>query len=225
MSVKVVTGFVPLVDHPRSAKEYETLGKRLLHMDIPLICAFQELTETWLYKFLLWNGDNTYTHSISDNPKKNTVGYHVVQHQKFEWLVQAAYRDPADVFVWIDYGIFHVPGVTEQVILDFLAKVEGEKAISIPGCWTRGYRDLTDDTHPNWRFCGGVMIVPKQHLLSFECVSKAAAMQWILDTKNVSWEVNTLARLEETSRLPIWHYHADHNETMFTNYPGSGHGC
>ena len=39
----------------------------------------------------------------------------------------------ADIFVWIDYGIFHVPGVTVRIIEQFLRRVENEQAIAIPG--------------------------------------------------------------------------------------------
>jgi hypothetical protein len=47
---------------------------------------------------------------------------------------------------------------------------------------------------------------------------QAIALLHINVTKNVTWEVNTLARAEQTGKLPIRWYAADHNETMFTNY-------
>ena len=79
------------------------------------------------------------THSVADNPKKNSLAYHIVQAQKTEWLVCGAMVDPmADVFFWIDYGIFHVPGVTSHIIREFLKRANNEQTIAIPGLLGRG---------------------------------------------------------------------------------------
>jgi hypothetical protein len=47
---------------------------------------------------------------------------------------------------------------------------------------------------------------------------KTAALRHIDMTKNVEWEVNTLARVEIAGQVPIRWYQADHNETLFTGY-------
>ena len=52
----------------------------------------------------------------------------------------------ADVFCWIDYGIFHVPGVTERDHYRFFEAGGDEQAITIPGCWDKDY--VYDDDHP-----------------------------------------------------------------------------
>jgi hypothetical protein len=49
------------------------------------------------------------------------------------------------------------------------------------------------------------------------------AVRQIKETNKVEWEVNTLARLEQCSSLPIWQYRADHDASMFTAYPETRH--
>ena len=215
--VKIVSGYVSLHDHPRTEKEYKELGSKLLELDADIACAYQTLNTCWLYKYLMWLGRENIKHSVSDNPKKNSVAYHIVQHQKTEWLVDAAYLDDKpDTFVWIDYGIFHVPGITGPIIQDFIKRVEGEKAIVIPGCTPPP--DQISYDHPCWRYCGGLIVCPRQYLMEFDNQMKRTTMEYIRETGNISWEVNMLARLEKTTKLPLWWYYADHNQQMFENY-------
>lgn len=221
--ITAVTAFVPIPGHPRSVDEYQRYGDRLMAMQdrIPMLYADAELEQCWLYRYLCERGEE-FTHSVADNPEKNSPAYLIVQAQKSEWLAAAAIVDPtADVFCWIDYGIFHVPGVTEQIIIDFLHRAENEKTITIPGCWDRDY--VYDDAHPCWRFAGGVMIVPRYFLNTFDNEMQYEYRTWLDKTGNISWEVNTLARVEKRHPNLIWHYKADHNQQMFTNYRTTEH--
>jgi hypothetical protein len=214
----IVTAFVPIPDHPRTPEEYHKLAVPLLALRerYPMMSAVGDIHKCWLYNFL--RGDKHFTYSLGDNPKKNSLSYHIVQAQKTQWLLAATQVDRvADVFVWIDYGILHVPGVTLPIIEAFLHRVEWEQAIAIPGCWNRDY-EYRDD-YPCWRFCGGVMIVPRPYVEPLHCAMQTEYARWLDKTGNISWEVNTLARVEEQRPdLPIWWYRADHNYTMFTNY-------
>ena len=216
--ITAVTAFVPIPGHPRGADEYQRLGDRLLTMEtkIPLLFAEGDVENCWLHRHLS-DRNKEFTHSTADNPAKNSIAYHIVQAQKTEWLVSASIVDPtADVFCWIDYGIFHVPGVTEKVIIDFLQRAENERLVSIPGCWNRDY--TYDDNYPCWRFCGGVMLVPRAYIQAFDSEVQQEYRSWLHQTNNLSWEVNTWARVEKQHPNLIWHYKADHNEQMFTNY-------
>ena len=218
--ITVVTAFVPIPDHPRSEAEYRELAAPLLAQTdkIPLLCAEGELEGCWLYRYLTEDYDGKLTHSVSDNPRKNSLAYHCVQAQKFDFLLAAAEIDYlADVFVWLDYGILHVPGVTMDVINKFLKRVDNERAIAIPGCWDKGLVAF-DDEHPCWRFCGGLMVVPRKYLHPLSVAMKREYLTGLEQTGNISWEVNVLARVELTTNLPIWWYQADHDQTMFTNY-------
>jgi len=219
--IAVVTGFVPIPDHPRSEAEYRKLGRKLLNAQVPqdeavLMALEMNLRDCWLYQYLNWRGSE-FTHSVSDNPRKNTPAYHIVQSQKSEFLLEAAraHGHDAEVYVWVDYGIYHLPGMIDEILVDFLRQAKNEKSITIPGCWDRNY--TYDDNHPCWRFCGGVMIVPRRNLIEFDTMWKSEYISWLKKSNNLSWEVNTLARMEAHG-FPIWHYRADHNHTIFTAY-------
>lgn len=218
--IKIVTGFIPLIDSPKTVEKYAELGAKLLGVGHPIaLCEQDGTAECWLYKYLEFTGIKP-TCSVGDNTRKNTAGYHMVQHQKTLWMVHAAYRDPVpDVFVWIDFGIFGVPGITAAVIQEFLRKAEKEQGMSAPGCWAKG---PIDDKNPCWRFCGGVLVCHRRYLFELDMAVRMEAMCHIRETNNVSWEVNTWARAEKAG-LPLWWYPADHNETMFTNYPEPHH--
>lgn len=75
---------------------------------------------------------------------------------------------------------------------------------------------MVSDFWPNWRFCGGLLVVPRKWAHALFREVKRDVQRHLTETRNISWEVNTLARIERS--LPIRWYQADHNETMFTNY-------
>lgn len=212
---RIVTGYVPIPGHPRTAAEYDELNLGFLDVEAPIQRFYNRVEDCWLPKFF---GGSSPSHSEGDNPRKNTLGYHVVQHQKFEWLFQAAQQDQeADVFVWMDYGIFHQPGVTAAAINGFLQRLD-DKKIYFPGCWPPGY--YSDDS-PCWRWLGSMIAVPREHVGDLAALFKHATQSNIVNTHNVTWEVNDFARLEPGLRhLPLQWYKADHNETQFTNFPG-----
>jgi hypothetical protein len=211
---------VPIPDHPRSVEEYRELGQRLIDCDIPVLFSTRTLQECWLTKYLDWRGYPC-THAVGDNPAKNSLAYHVVQANKTEWLVETLTIAPdADVLVWIDFGIFHVPGVTNGIVESFVRRVEGERAIVVPGCWDKNPKHA--DNRPNWRFCGGVMVVPREYVILLDHAIKREYIRRLTESNFVTWEVNVLAAVEQcNSDLPIWWYKADHDSTIFTNYRSS----
>jgi len=219
-SVKVVTGYVPIPHHPRSVAEYGALGERLgnaVSPVAPLKAYYTAVEQCWLFKA---THNKKVTHSEGDNAAKNTLAYHCANHQKTDWLAMESF-DAAkniEVLVWIDYGIFSVPGITDKIIQEFLSRVAqaDDQDIHIPGCWGTDY-SISDDT-PCWRFCGGVMIVPRSQAPLLDKENKIKTLKNIQRTKNVTWEVNDLARLERYTHLPIKWYQADHNETLFTGF-------
>jgi hypothetical protein len=224
VSVQVVTGYIPIQGHPRTAEEYGKLGEKIF---IPLVQAgvnakryMAPIEDCWLHKYVS-RFKTPPAHSVADNPAKNTLAYHIVQHQKFGWLLKAAIEDPRpDVYVWLDYGIGHVPGVEPVVIGDFLDKIGRgiEDRVHIPGCWPKD-PEKVDFRYPCWRFCGGVVVVPRRRVHKLYKAIKTAALKHIDLTKNVEWEVNTMARAELANTVPFRWYQADHNETMFTGFP------
>ena len=215
MRARLVTGYAPIKDHPRSAEEYGGLGERLAAVPVRKAAFYQRVEETWLWKFVR-SLPTVPKVSEGDNPAKNTLAYHCVNHQKTEWLLAAVEKYPDDdVYVWVDYGIFHQPDVTSEAIFKFVESLD-DKAIYAPGCWDKS---IVQSAAPCWRFCGSVLAVPKQFvpMLHFACVR--TAMKHIRATNNVEWEINTWARVEKKDTLPWCWYHADHNGSQFWNAP------
>lgn len=214
VSVQVVTGYVPIKDHPRKPDEYGALGEQLRALKAPVQPFYGNVSSCWLYQMIealpfypSW--------ALGDNRAKNTLAYHCVQHQKFQWLYEASRTNQdADTFVWLDYGIAHVPGVTAAVINDCLDKIK-KGDLAIPGCWPVGQ---INDAFPCWRFCGGFLVVPREYVQPLKNLIQAVCMLHVNVTKRVTFEVNTLARAEQTGKLPIRWYQADHDQTMFTGY-------
>lgn len=212
MKTRLVTGYIPIPDHPRSAGEYGELGERLSGVPVRKKAFYQPLDTTWLHQFL--KPMTGIRPSQGDNADKNTIAYHCVNHQKSSWLVQAADEDQdADVLVWVDYGIFRLPGVTNQAIYEFMEKLD-DKAIYAPGCWPAG---PIESANPCWRFCGSMIAVPRKFVDAFDHQCKVTARGHIIRTKNIEWEVNTWARVESHLKLPFHWYKADHDVSMFNN--------
>lgn len=212
MRTKLVTAYVPIPEHPRGPEEYGALGEKLGGVPVRKKCYYSRLEDLWMTKFI--NAAKFMPRaSEGDNPSKNTMAYHSVNHQKSTWLKWAKEEDPdIDVLVWVDYGIFRLPGITNQKIYDFMERLD-DKAIYAPGCWNKG---VVENVHPCWRFCGSVIAIPRDMVDRFDYECRVAARQHITATKNVEWEVNTWARVEQKSKLPFHWYKADHNETLFT---------
>lgn len=217
MEVKLVTAYVPIPGHPRTAVEYGALGEKLGGVPVRKKAYYDQVPNLWLWK---------HVHSLPfmpqisayDNAAKNTLAYHCVNHEKFTWLKQAADADPGpDVFVWVDYGIFSLPGMSNEAIYKFFAAVDNKK-IYIPGCWNQA---PVEAAYPSWRFCGSMFAVPREWIDELDFAVRSMARKHIRATKNVEWEVNTLARVEQATayrKLPIHWYRADHDVSMFTNF-------
>ncbi len=217
MRVKLVTGYVPIADHPRTAEEYGALGEKLGGVPVPKKAYYDQVQNLWLWKHVK---SLPFTTAVSayDNPAKNTLSYHCVNHEKFTWVKQAAEDDPgADVLVWVDYGIFSLPGMCNEAIYKFFSALD-DKHIYIPGCWDQG---PVEAAVPSWRFCGSMFAVPRDWVDELEFAVRSEARKHIRATKNVEWEVNTLARVEQKAswrKLPFHWYKADHDVSMFTNF-------
>jgi hypothetical protein len=221
MTAAVVTSFIPIPDHPRSMEEYARLAAPLLNMPIHMLDLVIKLEDCWLFEYLeeRFPDMKGFTHSVADNSAKNSLMYHIVQAQKTELLATATMIDRvSDVFIWVDYGILGLPGVTVDIIREFVQRAANEQAIVVPGCWDKGEFEYRDD-YPCWRFCGGVMIVPRDYAYQFHIAMRNEYIRWLNVTGNISWEVNTLARLEKRDlAMPLWWYKADHDSSIFTNY-------
>jgi hypothetical protein len=219
MRVKLVTGYVPIAGHPRGPKEYGELGEKLGGVPVRKKAFYDQMRNLWMTK-VVRDLPFVPSPSVGDNPDKNSTAYHIVNHQKTTWLVDAANDDPeADFLVWCDYGIFSQPGISNQIIYEMFDKLarSPDDAIYIPGCWDKP--TVIESVVPCWRFCGSIFAVPRKLVDALDYSCRVEARQHIRRTHNIEWEINTLARVEARGKLPFRWYRADHNETLFTNFP------
>lgn len=218
----MVTAFVPINDHPRSIEVYEKLGHQLRDAlgDYKPAVFYETINDLWMTPWIesfVDRAHTTITHSTGDNPQKNSIEYHAVNHNKFEWLAKAAMQDQdADVFVWMDYGIMHQPGFNGDLVREFLRKVR-KNDMAFPGCWPK--KETISDYHPCWRFCGSLFVVPRRDVFELNANFKALTRIRVRTTRNVCWEVNDLAHMELRGGLSnVRWYEADHNAKMLTGY-------
>lgn len=225
--VKVVTGYCPLPVLNVSQQRYHELGSALRRVWPHMQLHGGPVEQTWLYKYLDKKFDMCLPPSDPNPPTdrfpnpETMVLSHCVQNQKSRWLLDSLEgdEDKTDIFVWIDYGVLK-QGMTVEVINYFLVTVAREgstKKISLPGI-----SDLAplDDTCCTDRFCGSIIIVPRDLVKRFHVEMKEMTKRRINDTHTVSWEINYLARIEQECSLPIHQYRASWGESMFTNYRG-----
>jgi hypothetical protein len=226
LKVCAVTGYVPIVGHPRTAAEYGELGEMFKHMKHDVYPMYQRLDDCFLKQsvdHLEELSSRKVTWSKGDNELKNSLAYHCVNHEKFKWIYLAAKGWPNyDAYVWLDYGIARLPGVTPEVIDACFSRVR-KNELAIPGCWERFdprvEQTLDSNYYPCWRFCGSMFIVPKYMTKDLYEAVRAVARVRLRTTNHVTWEVNTLAETERVLKnLPIKWYKADHDASMFTQY-------
>ena len=221
MRAVVVTGYVEIPAHPRGREEYERLGARLADLRAaPVSLARCALDECWLDVHARGVGVRA---ADGGDPAKNSLAYHSVQHQKTAWLAEAAEAYPwAEVVVWVDYGIFHQPGVTAEVLDAFLRRVRPDEEVAIPGAWERA--DVAASVsasaeYPDWRFLGSSLVVARQLAEPFHDAVRAVTLERLSRDRLVTWEVNDWAEVERRGTVPIRWYQADHDHTQFTSYP------
>ncbi|NDC64008.1 MAG: hypothetical protein EBZ59_08525 [Planctomycetia bacterium] len=226
MSVRIVTGYVRLDAH-RSHADYVALGGRLLSLPFPMTVftdQADEFPQHVNHEFLpagkLWLEEyaagRDVTIPATDNPTKDTLQYHCVQHQKTAWLARAAEAHPDDVLVWLDLGILHVPGITLAGISRAVGLAEGLRRdrIRMASIWGAPPRDGIDSTRINWWCAGGLVVCPAPLAAWWhDCVS-LTARDLAVRCGRVTFEVNTWAAVWAAFPDCFDHYPCDHNATL-----------
>lgn len=123
-----------------SYEQFHSLGDQLKSAAAGRIVAFDEersVKDLWAYHLLeanpdLMPADPNPPADRFDGPADAVIS-NIVCHERFEWVRRAAELHPdVDVFVWIDYSVFKQPGVTAEVIRDYLDAIETTPC----GFWT-----------------------------------------------------------------------------------------
>jgi hypothetical protein len=233
MNVRIVTGYVRL-DGPRPHDEYVRLGNKLLACNVPItfFCDRPEQFDVgsnvetrqasrrfWLAEMIARNTPEGVVPRLpkTNNPAKDTLPFHIVQHQKTQWLAEAGVDHPTEMLVWVDLGIFHVPGVTAEGVLSLVeraAKLPARK-VTLASIWGPPHTcvGFTEDG-VSWFCAGGVAAV----LGVDACLwhgRVAVQAEWLYgETHQVSFEVNTWAAAWAAHRTAFHFYRCDHNQTI-----------
>jgi len=207
VSVRVVTGYVPLSCAHRSHQRYMELAARLMAIGLPLTAYMQPLADCWLHQYHARRG------TVFPDGGKDTPAYHCVQHEKSRWITREVTSSWPQTVVWIDLGVLHLAGVGEQHVADFVRQVAENPPTRITSPSCHPVPEVIDHRSVCWAFCGGVIVVPSHHAYWFHdrCKDMAAIHP-------PTWEVNTWARVaqEHPDRFSL--YQADHDHTLFTGY-------
>lgn len=214
----IATGYVPLyMGEHRTHVECLDLAPRLLSMPLDFEVFEWTLDQCWLYDFVQRLPFKVSV-SDTDHPWHKRLAMHCVIHQATEWMAMAAKQDTEhDVFMFLDYTIFKFAPVTEDILLRFVERTQYEQGIAAPGEWP--IQTNHDDQVPNWRFGGTHIIAHRRWVERLDQAVKEEAARHILETGNVSWQINTWARVEQRcTDLPIRQYYAPFDERLFESY-------
>lgn len=201
----IVTGYVRLDSPHRSHAAYLELGQRLLGIGLPTVCYHQPLAECWLARHHEALG------ALVDQGGKDSLAYHCVQHEKSQWLARSARHREPGTLIWLDYGLLHVQGVTEDAVREFYRHVDDHPPtqVTMPSCWPLN-TPVADD-RPCWICAGGVVVMPTwaADWWHRECVATATRGQ-------PTWEVNTWAKVARQYPQQVRLYQANHDATLLT---------
>jgi hypothetical protein len=154
----------------------------------------------------------------SRNTSKDTKEFLGLMNTKIEFIVKASDICNDETFIWVDFGILKVVKNTEQFIntLQNINEMTFDK-ITIPGCWEIGKNFSVNQV--NWRFCGGLLIIPRKHIQMFFNHSKNVLNDFCtLPIYKLTWETNIWYIIElHRCKNEIEWYHADHNDSILLN--------
>ncbi len=204
---------------------------------------FQELLKGTTHKYLhILSLDNTEIYQIGTKPNinlpqyrnesKDTLEYLALQNTKVEFIKKASeLYSTYDKYIWVDFGIIKILK-NDSEIIDFITKLNFinstnwntahynnillKEIIMIPGCWGKSSILISN---VNWRFCGGIIIIPSGLITSFFEICKQTFLEYC-SLHSSTWEVNIWAIIEnkgDFDTLFLW-YKADHNSTILPSW-------
>ena len=211
-----MTGYVRLDLPNRSHAEYERLGGRLVEVaeraGFPVVVAGGAVDDCWHWP-------------VSDgarlpegNPDKDTRAFHAVQHQKTAWVADAAERLDVPALVWLDFGILHVPGVTEEAVVAFLERASRPaRAIGMASIWGPPGA-LPWPQRVAWHCAGGAFVAPARLARAWHEQVVSAAVDVRLRGW-ATWEVNDWAWAWHRAPHLVSSWPYDHDATLLEAGP------
>jgi hypothetical protein len=230
-----ITSLYDLYGNPEAMRSYLELFRPLAESGLPfLVFTDPSLLPLWdvypniriiplplseceLYQIgMAYQGDlPTHRH-----PTKDTKEFFSLMNTKIEFLQKSARLTEDSTLIWLDMGILKIATNKERCIehLRALHASTFEK-ITIPGCWS--HMPACDVNRVNWRFCGGLLIIPRRFLSSFYDHSKNVLTDFCtLPIYKLTWETNVWSVIEYCAEKEnIAWYQADHNDSMIMGLP------
>jgi hypothetical protein len=151
---------------------------------------------------------------------KDTQEFLALMNTKVEFIYKARQITPLEeTYIWIDFGILKIIK-DKAVFINKLRVANGRifNKITIPGCWNYGCS--VNYNNVNWRFCGGVCIIPNRFVDIFYQHSKAKLAEiCTLPNRGLTWETNVwyMIELDGGHEYMDW-YFADHDDTILRDF-------
>jgi hypothetical protein len=230
----LVTSFYDIYGRPDRVMEYIYLFYDLAASGIPmilftdpsLVSKFRIFPPTLhviglpLETFELYQIGMGFTGALPStrSPEKDTKEFLSLMNTKIEFILRASEICEDNTFVWIDFGILKIVKNRERFInkLRLVNEMSFSK-ITIPGCWGFGRPFSVDNV--NWRFCGGLFVIPREYIEQFYHHSKNVLSDFChLKQYKLTWETNVWNIIETCAmRNYINWYFADHDDSILLN--------
>jgi hypothetical protein len=227
----LVTCYYDIYDTPDKFMEYVSSFYELGNSGIPiivftdpsLVSSFRNFPDTVkiigmpLDFFELYSIGMAYHGELPlyRNVKKDTKEFLSLMNTKIECILRASEICEDSTFVWIDFGILKIIK-DRSSFLEKLRMVHQHSfsKVLIPGCWSPTSPFYIDSVH--WRFCGGLFIIPREHISSFYQHSKHVLTDFCtLPIYKLTWETNVWFIVElNVGKTWIQWYAADHNDSI-----------
>ena len=228
----LVTGYLRLDLPNRSHGDYEVLGARMLAAAngvearvygstawVPLTHPQTTLVPQFLEDCWHWQLSDGAT-LPAGNPGKDTRAFFAVQHEKTAWVADAAERTDAEILVWLDYGLLHVPGITEAHVASFLARAATDAPrdrVGMASIW--GFPGgVPGWSSVGWWCAGGAFTCPRYLARPWHeaVVERAVGLR---SRGFVTWEVNDWAAAWLLNPGMVRAWRCDHDATLLEAGP------
>lgn len=162
------------------------------------------------------------------NEQKDSKKYLLLMNSKTDFVNRAVNIDPFHslYFAWIDFSIAYIfknKNITLKMLsyLSFSRNIQ-DSFLLVPGCYNV-MEYISPDFLGNeilWRYCGGFFIGSRDRLKQMLEAYKLHFINFVVETKRLTWEVNMWCWFEYKKLINIDFYLSDHNDKII-NIPSN----
>jgi hypothetical protein len=230
----IITSYYDIYNKPERLNDYMKLFDDIAFSGLPIILftdpsiieKFNHYPNTIkivgipLQTFELYKLAYSYNRELPNQrtTTKDTKEFLALMNTKIEFILRASEISKDDTFIWIDFGILKIIQNKIRFInkLKIINDLQFNK-IRIPGCWGFGHPFSVDTV--NWRFCGGLFVIPRKLIQDFYHHSKNVLNDFCSQLSyKLTWETNVWTIIEMFAmKDQIDWYFADHNDTILLN--------